>query len=77
MTGRCVATNAGRARCLYRADHGNSNHLFADDRDRYAYHYGHLATAVEAFLGGRCDRDSLAGTLADAQSALAEVKAAS
>jgi hypothetical protein len=74
--GRCVATNPAGARCLYRADHGNGNHLFADDRDRYAYHYGHLAATVEAFLAGAsgADRDALAGALADTESALAEAK---
>lgn len=65
MTARCVATNAAGARCMYRGDHGNDRHLYADDRDADSFRYGSLATAVEAFLAGRVGRDYLAVTFAD------------
>lgn len=65
MTARCVATNAAGARCLYRGDHGNDGHLYADDRDADSFRYGRLAADVEAFLAGRVDREYLAATFAE------------
>ena len=75
MSARCEATNEAGARCLW-IDHGGDCHFYADDSDRYAYHYGSLASAVAAFLVNEpgAGRDFLARTLAQAQSALDEAK---
>lgn len=67
MTARCVATNPAGARCMFRGDHGNDGHLFADDRDAGSFRYGSLAMAVDGFLAGRLDRAYLAAAFAETE----------
>ncbi len=67
MADRCVATNPAGARCLYRADHGNSNHLFADDQHADSFRLGQLQEAVRGYLAGRANRDFLADTLSETE----------
>lgn len=67
MTARCVATNPAGARCMYRGDHGNDGHLYADDRDADSFRYGRLSAAVRDFLAGDYDTVDLARTFREVE----------